>query len=89
MQLSAVLNIFIGKTYINSTFTNDLKRKYFFFENVHSYKQKIISQNQDTTRKYLKDARAKTKQTNKNVRTSTLVWLNWYSIRGMAIYLTC
>ena len=31
MQLSAVLNIFIVKTLLNSIFTNDLKRKYFFF----------------------------------------------------------
>ena len=30
MQFSAVLNIFIVKTKLNSTFTNDLKRKYFF-----------------------------------------------------------
>ena len=27
MQFSAVLNIFIVKTWLNSTFTNDLKRK--------------------------------------------------------------
>ena len=31
MQFSAVLNSFIVKTYLNSTFTNDLKRKEFFF----------------------------------------------------------
>ena len=30
MQFSAVLNSFIVKTKLNSTFTNDLKRKYFF-----------------------------------------------------------
>ena len=30
MQFSAVLNIFIVKTLLNSTFTNDLKRKEFF-----------------------------------------------------------
>ena len=30
MQFSAVLNMFIVKTYLNSIFTNDLKRKYFF-----------------------------------------------------------
>ena len=36
MQFSAVLNKFIVKTQLNSIFTNDLKRKYFFFEkNVH------------------------------------------------------
>ena len=38
MQFSAVLNIFIVKTQLNSTFTNDLKRKYFFSKNVHSYR---------------------------------------------------
>ena len=32
MQLSAVLNIFIVKTELNSIFTNDLKRKYFFLK---------------------------------------------------------
>ena len=31
MQFSAV-NMFIVKTYLNSIFTNDLKRKEFFFE---------------------------------------------------------
>ena len=30
MQFSAVLNIFIVKTELNSIFTNDLKRKYSF-----------------------------------------------------------
>ena len=29
MQLSAVLNIFIAKTLLNSIFTNDLKRIFF------------------------------------------------------------
>ena len=38
MQFSAVLNIFIVKTWLNSTFTNDIKRKYFFSKNVHSYR---------------------------------------------------
>ena len=38
MQFLAVLNIFIVKTKLNSTFTNDLKRKYFFSKNVHSYR---------------------------------------------------
>ena len=39
MQFSAVLNIFIVKTWLSSTFTKDLKRKYFFFsKNVHSYR---------------------------------------------------
>ena len=31
MQFSAVLNIFIVKTLLNSICTNDSKRKYFFF----------------------------------------------------------
>ena len=30
MQFSAVLNMFIVKTYLNSIFTNDLKRIFFF-----------------------------------------------------------
>ena len=30
MQLLAVLNIFIAKTQLNSIFTNDLKRNFFF-----------------------------------------------------------
>ena len=38
MQFSAVLNIFIVKTQLNSTFTNDLKRKEIFSKNVHSYR---------------------------------------------------
>ena len=38
MQFSAVLNIFIVKTKLNSTFTNDLKRKEIFSKNVHSYR---------------------------------------------------
>ena len=38
MQFSAVLNIFILKTKLNSTFTNDLKRKLNFSKNVHSYR---------------------------------------------------
>ena len=55
MQFSAVLNIFIVKTKLNSTFTNDLKRKENFSKNVHSYrvcsfnwttlKQSMISKN--------------------------------------------
>ena len=37
MQFSAIVNRLIVKTELNSAFTNDLKRKYFFlFENVHS-----------------------------------------------------
>ena len=38
MQFSAVENRFIVKSYLNSTFTNDLKRFFFFVENVHSYR---------------------------------------------------
>ena len=30
MQFSAIVNRFILKNYLNSAFTNDLKRKYFF-----------------------------------------------------------
>ena len=38
MQFSAVLNMFIVKTYLNSIFTNDLKRKENFSKNVQSYR---------------------------------------------------
>ena len=38
MQFSAVLNIFIVKTKLYSTFTNDLKRKENFPKNDHSYR---------------------------------------------------
>ena len=38
MQFSAVLNIFIVKTQLNSTFTNDLKRNKKKSKNVHSYR---------------------------------------------------
>ena len=38
MQFTAVLNIFIVKTELNSTFTNDLKRKEKNSKNVHSYR---------------------------------------------------
>ena len=31
MQFSAIVNRFIVKTQLNSAFTNDLKRKFFFF----------------------------------------------------------
>ena len=34
MQFSAVLNMFIVKIYLNSIFTNDLKRKEIFSKNV-------------------------------------------------------
>ena len=42
MQFSAVLNIFIVKTSLNSIFTNDLKRKDFFSKNVHSYRPSLF-----------------------------------------------
>ena len=38
MQFSAVEIRFIVTTYHYSTFANDLKRKYFFSKNVHSYR---------------------------------------------------
>ena len=38
MQFSAVLNIFIMKTELNSIFKNDLKRKEMFSKNVQSYR---------------------------------------------------
>ena len=38
MQFSAVEVRFIVTTYLYSTFANDLKRKYFFSKNVHSYR---------------------------------------------------
>ena len=44
MQLSAVLNIFIVKTYLNSIFTNDLKRNFFFSKNVHSYRSSLFKE---------------------------------------------
>ena len=38
MQFSTVEIRFIVTTYLYSTFANDLKRKYFFSKNVHSYR---------------------------------------------------
>ena len=38
MQFSAVEIRFIVTIYFYSTFANDLKRKYFFSKNVHSYR---------------------------------------------------
>ena len=38
MQFSAVEIRFIVTTLLYSTFANDLKRKYFFSKNVHSYR---------------------------------------------------
>ena len=46
MQFSAVLNMFIVKTYLNSTFTNDLKRKDFFSKNVQSYRVCSFKENE-------------------------------------------
>ena len=40
MQFSAVLNIFNVKTYLDSIFTNDLKR--FFPKNDHSYRPSVF-----------------------------------------------
>ena len=42
MPFSAVLNILIVKTQLNSTFTNDLKRKDFFSKNVLSYRLSLF-----------------------------------------------
>ena len=36
MQFSAIVNRFFVKTYLNSAFTNDLKRNEKFSKNVHS-----------------------------------------------------
>ena len=36
MQFSAVVSRFIVKAELNSISTNDLKRKYYFSENVHN-----------------------------------------------------
>ena len=48
MQFSAVLIIFMVNTYLNSIFTNDLKRKDFFSKNVHSYRLSLFNySNQD------------------------------------------
>ena len=41
MQFSAVLNIFIVKTKLNSIFTNDLKR-ILFSKNVQSYRSSLF-----------------------------------------------
>ena len=38
MQFSAALTIYIVKTYLNSIFTNDLKRKENFSKNVQRYR---------------------------------------------------
>ena len=43
MQFSAVLNIFTMKTKLNSFFTNYLKRKEIFSQNVHSYKPSFLN----------------------------------------------
>ena len=41
MQFSAVLNIFIVKTYINSIFLKMIKKN-FFSKNVHSYRLSLF-----------------------------------------------
>ena len=43
MQFSAIVNRFMVKTYLNSAFTNDLKRKYFFSKNVHSCRLSLFN----------------------------------------------
>ena len=43
MQFSAVLYMYIVKTYLNCIFTNDLKRKENFAENVHSYRPSLFN----------------------------------------------
>ena len=43
MQFSAVLNMFIVKTLLNSIFTNDFKRKENFSKNVHSYRPSLFN----------------------------------------------
>ena len=43
MQISAVLNIFIVKTLLNYSFTNDLKR-ILFSKNVHSYRSSLFKE---------------------------------------------
>ena len=47
MQFLAVLNIFFVKTYLNYMyiFTNDLKRKDFFWKNVPSYRPSLFNIN--------------------------------------------
>ena len=49
MQFSAIVNRFIVKTYLNSTFTNDFKRKDFFSENVHSYRLSLFKETKSAT----------------------------------------
>ena len=43
MQFSAVLNMLIMKTYLNSIFTKDLKRKDNFSKNVHCYRPSLFN----------------------------------------------
>ena len=51
MQFSAVLNIFIVKTKLNSIFTNDLKKKYFFSRLV-SLTRMLVYQPETVIRSY-------------------------------------
>ena len=48
MQFSAVEIRFIVSTYLNSTFTNDLKRKYFFFEKMFIVTDYAALRNKET-----------------------------------------
>ena len=43
MQFSAIVSRFIVKTYLNSAFTNDLKRKENFSKNVHSCRLSLFN----------------------------------------------
>ena len=47
MQFLAMVNIFIVKTELNSTFTNKLKRKYFFSKNVQSCRLSLFNDKTD------------------------------------------
>ena len=47
MQFSAIVNRFIVKTYLNSAFENDLKRKQFFSKNVHSCRLSLFKYNEN------------------------------------------
>ena len=42
MQFSVVVNRFIVKGQLNSIFTNDLKRKYFFFQMIFKIADLVI-----------------------------------------------
>ena len=45
MQFTAIVNRFILKTELNSAFTNDLKKNFFFFsKNVHSCRVSLFKE---------------------------------------------